>query len=92
MYPRVTHVRHLEEYRLELSFADGTEGQLDLKQRVVGRGGVFAPLEQVHFFAQVKVDPEAGTIVWPNGVDLCPDVLYSLVTGKPAGALEPARP
>lgn len=90
MYPRVTHVRHLSEYRLELSFADGTKGQLDFKDRVVGRGGVFSPLEQVGLFGQVKVDPEAGTIVWPNGVDFCPDVLYSLVTGKPIKILEPA--
>lgn len=90
MYPRITHVRHLGEYRLELSFADGTKGQIDFKDRVVGRGGVFGPLEQVSLFGQVKVDAEAGTIVWPNGVDFCPDVLYSLVTGKPIKILEPA--
>jgi hypothetical protein len=53
-------------------------------------GGVFSQLEDVGFFSQVQVDPEAGTIVWPNGVDFCPDVLYSLATGKPIRVLEPA--
>jgi len=89
MFPRVKQVRHLGEYRLELRFADGTTGELDFKERVVGRGGVFSPLEDISFFSQVKVDPEAGIIVWPNDVDFCPDVLYSLVTGKPIRALEP---
>jgi hypothetical protein len=83
MFPRVKQVRHLGDYRLELSFTDGTTGQLDFKERVVGRGGVFQPLEDVSFFRQVRVDPEADTLVWPNRVDFCPDVLYSLVTGKP---------
>ncbi len=41
MFPRVKQVRHLGEYRLELSFTDGTKGELDLEERVVGRGGVF---------------------------------------------------
>ena len=90
MFPRVTQVRHVEKYRLELSFSDGVTGELDFEHRVVGRGGVFRPLEDVSFFRQVKVDPEAGTIVWPNEVDFCPDVLYSLVTGKPIRVLEPA--
>ena len=83
-------MRRLGEYRLELSFTDGARGELNFKDRVVGRGGVFHPLEDIDFFSQVKVDPEAGTIVWPNEVDLCPDVLYSLVTGKPIRVLEPA--
>jgi hypothetical protein len=39
----------------------------------------------------VKVDPEAGTIVWPNGVDLCPDVLYSEATGTPLPVFEPVE-
>ena len=89
MFPRVKQVRHLGDYRLELTFTDGTTGQLDFQERVVGRGGVFQPLEDVSFFRQVQVDPEAGTLVWPNAVDFCPDVLYSLVSGKPIRALEP---
>ena len=88
MFPRVKEVRHVAEYRLELSFTDGTRGELDFKERVVGRGSVFKPLEDIGFFKQVQVDAEAGTIVWPNEVDFCPDVLYSLVTGKPIGEVE----
>lgn len=47
-------------------------------------------MQDMEFFKQVRVDPEAGTIVWPNGVDFCPDVLYSLATGKPIRVAEPA--
>ena len=47
----------------------------------------FEPLESVEFFAEVTVDQEAGTLVWPNGVDFCPDVLYSEATGKPISEL-----
>lgn len=83
MFPRITDVRHVEAYRLELIFAGGVRAELDFEDRIVGRGGVFAPLEDVGFFKQVWVDPEAGTLVWPNDVDLDPDVLYSEATGTP---------
>jgi len=86
MLPRVTEVRHLGEYRLELRFTDGTKGQIDFRDRIAGRGGVFAPLNDTEFFKKVQVDREAGTLAWPNGVDFCPDVLYSLATGKPIPA------
>ena len=69
-----------------MSFTDGTKGELDFEERVVGRGGVFSPLEDIVFFSRVKVDLEAGTIMWPNGKDLRPDVLYSLATRKPIPA------
>ena len=84
MSPRVKHVRHLGEYRLQLVFADGRQSELDFRERIVGRGGVFTPLEDVNYFRLVRVDDEAGTLVWPNGVDLCPDVLSSLATPVPA--------
>ncbi len=82
MFPRVIGVRHLKDYELEIRFSDGTVAKLDFRPRIVGRGGVFAPLEGVAFFKQVTVDREAGTLAWPNGVDLCPDVLYADATGR----------
>ena len=83
MFPRITNVRHIQDYRLELTFANGIQAELDFKNRVVGRGGVFTPLEDVGFFRRVRVDPEIGALVWPNDVDLDPDVLYSEATGTP---------
>ena len=82
MFPRIIKVDYVKAYQLELIFESGEKGELDFKDRVVGRGGIFSALENVAFFKQVKVDPEIGTIVWPNEVDFCPDVLYSEVTGK----------
>jgi len=82
VFPRVAQVRHLQDYELEISFSDGTVAKLDFRDRIAGRRGVFAPLQSVEFFAQVSVDREAGTLVWPNGVDFCPDVLYAEATGK----------
>ena len=81
MFPRVSAVRHIEAYRLELTFRNGEKAELDFKDRIVGRGGVFEPLENIAFFKQVRVDSEIGTLVWPNEVDFCPDVLYSEATG-----------
>jgi len=44
---------------------------------------VFEPLRDPAYFAKLRVDPELGTVVWPNGADLDPDVLYGHVTGAP---------
>jgi hypothetical protein len=74
--PRVLEVEHLGEHRLRLTFSDGLVRELDFAGVVQGRGGVFEPLGDPLFFAQVTVDPTAGTIAWPNGVDLDPDVLH----------------
>jgi len=76
MQPEVFKVKVLDGYRLRLTFTNGKIGEVDLRDSIVGRGGVKKPLEDLDYFAQVRVDHEAGTIVWPNGVDLDPDVLY----------------
>lgn len=90
MSPRVNHVQYVGGYRLELGFTDGLRKVVDLENRIVGRGGVFRPLADTGFFRQVRLEPEAGTISWPNGVDFCPDVLYSLATGQPVETLQMA--
>jgi hypothetical protein len=79
----VIAVRPLDGHRVELSFRDGLNAVLDLDQVIRRFEGVFAPLKDPAFFRQVRVDPEVGTVVWPNGADLCPTVLYSLASGQP---------
>jgi hypothetical protein len=86
MFPRIKQVRYAHDYILELTFADGVRAQMDFRDKIVGRGGVFTPLQDVAFFSRVRVDPEIGTLVWPNDVDLDPDVLYSQATGTPIPA------
>jgi hypothetical protein len=83
MIPDVKSLRYLHDYQLELTFADGVSGCIDFAPWIVGQGGVFTPLEDKKFFAQVSVNPDIGTIVWPNDVDFDPEVLYSHITGKP---------
>jgi hypothetical protein len=78
----VVEVRVTGERRLYLRFEDGAAGEVDL-DRLVRWKGVFEPLRDPQRFAEVRVDPELGTIVWPNGADIDPDVLYSAVTGTP---------
>jgi hypothetical protein len=76
----VVEVRVIDERRLYLRFEDGAAGEVDL-DRLVRWEGVFEPLRDPQRFAEVRVDPDLGTIVWPNGADIDPDVLYSAVTG-----------
>jgi hypothetical protein len=82
MFPRILSVKPLANYVVELTFSDGLCAPVDLSKWIVGHGGVFTPLQDETYFRQVKVDPEAKTIVWPNGVDFCPDVLYAEAAGK----------
>jgi hypothetical protein len=72
---------------LQISFEDGTEGVIDVAS-LVEFTGVFESLRDEEYFAQVRVDPDVGTVTWPNGADLDPDVLYSLVSGEPLPDLE----
>ena len=89
MLKDVTEVNPLDEYRLHLHFEDGVEGVVDLAE-IVEFAGVFAPVEEHTYFVQVRVNPDIGTICWPNGADIDPDVLYALVTGEPIPSFDQA--
>ena len=72
---RIRTVEPLVGFVLRLAFDDGTVRELDLEAELWGP--VFEPLrEDPQLFRQVRVDEELGTIVWPNGADMDPDVLY----------------
>ena len=69
---RIRNVTALEGYRVSLALTDGRVIERDLLPLLVG------PI-----FEKIRTDPAAfkqlrvedGTLVWPNGADLCPDVL-----------------
>lgn len=69
----VTDVRVLGGTLVMLQFADGVARVLDLKPLM--RGPVFDEVFDSGIFPQISVDHDLGTVVWPNGADLSPDVL-----------------
>jgi hypothetical protein len=79
---KVTDVEVIDERTLRLRFDDGIERAVDLGHVMFGTMG--EPLKEPEFFRQVRVDTELGTVVWPNGFDLDPEVLH--------GDYEPAPP
>lgn len=87
MLKDIIAVEYVNDYKLRIKFEDCVEGVVDVATLVAFKG-VFAPLANRNYFAQVAVNPEIGTICWPNDADLDPDVLYSEVTGEPLPVLE----
>jgi uncharacterized protein DUF2442 len=86
MLSDVVKVEPRGAYRVWLQFQDGVEGEIDLAP-LLSFQGVFAPLRDPAYFARVRVNPELGTICWPNDADWDPLVLYSLVTRQPIESL-----
>ena len=80
MLKDIVEARPLGQYRLHLRFEDGVEGEVDIAS-MTDFTGMLAPLTDPTYFAQLTTNPESGTITWPNGADLDPDVLYAAVTG-----------
>ena len=81
----VTDAGVLGHYRLRLTFCDGLAGHAGLPD-LRDWDGVFTPLRHPGAFAQVRADPETGTITWPGGADLAPEVLYHRASAHPRRA------
>ncbi|MGI9862844.1 DUF2442 domain-containing protein [Moorella naiadis] len=62
-------------HHLILEFETGEYRVVDIRSFI--KGPAFEPLKDPAFFRQVKADPESRTVAWPNGADICPDVLYA---------------
>lgn len=72
---RLTKVRPLANYKLEVEFIDGIHGFVEMEHRVTNKkAGVFAALKNVDLFNQVYI--EYGAVTWPGEIDLSPDAMY----------------
>lgn len=75
---RVVEVNALPGYRLDVRFADGTRGEVDMARLVESdHAGVFAVLRDVGLFERVQVDH--GAVAWPGDIDLAPDAMYAAI-------------
>jgi hypothetical protein len=81
---KVTGFDALGAHTLRVRFDDGASQVIDFLPALGGE--LFAPLRDPTFFAQVRVDPECHTLVWPNGADFDPATLHDWP--KYAAALE----
>ena len=83
--PPVKAAVPLDPYVVRVIFADGEVRDVDVEPLL--KGPVFRLLKDREFFAQVFVDEDAGTIAWPNEVDLDREVIYGLA--EPEGDCRP---
>ena len=82
---RIKSVKSLRDFVVSIKFTDGTSREIDLEPFLHGK--VFESLRKnKEAFRAMKVDERMGTIVWENGADIDPDVLYHGL--KPAWAEE----
>ena len=74
MLPKLREAKYRHDYCIWLKFADGIEGEVDLKDELWGE--IFEPLKDKALFTNFLLDKELQTIVWPNGADFAPEFLY----------------
>jgi hypothetical protein len=70
---RITAVEYLGARALRVTFSDGLVRELDFAGALPG---VLSVIDNDGVFATAEVDQVAGTVSWPVGIDLDPDVLH----------------
>ena len=71
---KVTAVSCVGPTTLQVAFDDGSEKVVGLAGELWGE--VFEPLRDPAFFRRLHLNPETGTVEWPNGADLAPEFLH----------------
>ena len=77
---RVVDFEKVAPFTLRISFEDGTSQTVDF--RSVLKGEIYEPLTDPAVFDQVRLDPDAHTLVWPNGADFDPATLHDWPTAS----------
>lgn len=79
---RIHYFEQVGTYVLRLRFNDDTVRTIDFEPILAGE--LFGPLRDPQLFAQVRLDPEVHTIVWPTGADFDPATLHDWPEHEPA--------
>jgi uncharacterized protein DUF2442 len=72
----VVDVRAKPGFKLDVTFADGLRGTVDLQALIHGEAaGIFSSLRDVQRFEAVAI--EFGAVTWPGDIDLAPDAMHA---------------
>jgi len=71
---RIESFEQTAPYTLRIHFHDGLSRLIDFEQ--ILEGELFGALRDPSIFAQVALDAEVHTLVWPTGADLDPAILH----------------
>lgn len=75
---RVKALSVLPDYRLAVTFMDGTNGIVDFSAVLTAKEcGVFEALKDKACFDQARLD--LGVVTWPGGADMDPGWMYEQV-------------
>lgn len=76
----IKEIIHIEPYTITVRYNTGEILAIPFKERLqtwaTSPDSPFSRLLQEDYFTQVQLDHEAETLVWPNGLDFCPDTLH----------------
>jgi hypothetical protein len=72
---KIEAVEAQPEHRLRITYEGGETIVADFAP-LIRQGGVFAPLSDPAFFAQVAVDSRGRAVCWPGDIDFCADALW----------------
>ena len=79
--PNVVRAKYDTEFRIRLTFNDGTEASVDFQLWL--SGPIFEPLTQPAYFRKFFLD--GGTVAWPNGADIAPETFYEAAKATQSG-------
>jgi Protein of unknown function (DUF2442) len=77
----IKKILEIKEYKLNILFDNSETKWVDLESKLKSKSTTpqskYLQLLNKDYFKTVKVHPEWETIYWENGLDFCPDSLYT---------------
>ena len=81
MYYDIVKAEYVSDYKIKISFADGSIGIADLKE-IISKGGIFSDLKELDNFKNFFIHDELKVLTWQKEIDIAPETLYLLAVGE----------
>ena len=80
----IKEIKEVTPFKIKLRFNTGEIKEVDLEAKLKEwsktPNSIYRELLRPDYFKKVKLNTEIETVYWDNGIDFCPDVLYSMAS------------